>query len=443
MRHERNCGPQLCPPWCPRCPGLMFTVEAERDGACVSLGIPCGPVGGPSPPRTNPYSCKAGGAPAWLLPSSAPRATCAGCGAPQALAAQLYAPVPGFDRTLYIMGCNNAACPAPLDKRWRVLRQQCPAVTSAGPPALPCTATDRVVADDVSAANWGDCGGGGCGGGWAAGDGGEWGATARAACSATDIERLLAQREAVSTNAGPSSTAGPLTPVRVPTGVPIVPTMSPPPVGLFMPTPSADLIHTHQETVLKIIPEPWEADDDLSHERALLAAYRGREAGDEVIRTGDVEAANEGANTGAAAGPSSAGHYGGVASTGGQGEQYEATPPGTSLFLRFAKRLQRSPHQCVRYAYGGEPLWPVQPPLDFDTPPPRCPGCGAARVFELQLMPSLLAVLGVDGTTGNGSVDAAGDEKDVVGGWAVLAVYSCDHSCGESCEEYIRVINAM
>jgi len=39
------------------------------------------------------------------------------------------------------------------------------------------------------------------------------------------------------------------------------------------------------------------------------------------------------------------------------GEKYERLPPDQRALFAFMERLKRSPHQSVRYAYGGEPVW--------------------------------------------------------------------------------------
>ncbi|CAM9461481.1 unnamed protein product, partial [Phaeothamnion confervicola] len=68
--------------------------------------------------------------------------------------------------------------------------------------------------------------------------------------------------------------------------------------------------------------------------------------------------------------------------------------------LDFSERVQREPNQCVRYAWGGRPLWSTAHPPSHE-PPPCC--CGAPRVFEMQLMPALLLALRVDEAAATGS----------------------------------------
>ncbi len=66
---------------------------------------------------------------------------------------------------------------------------------------------------------------------------------------------------------------------------------------------------------------------------------------------------------------------------------------------------------------------------------PAC-RCGAPRVFELQILPSLLHVLEVDkASTGTdlGSLYSHGMN------WGNLCVYSCPHSCPESDSEFVVV----
>ena len=63
---------------------------------------------------------------------------------------------------------------------------------------------------------------------------------------------------------------------------------------------------------------------------------------------------------------------------------------GDRAFRRFQRRLQRAPEQVMRWCYGGKPLQLCDAtPLEALCIP-RCPHCGAPRVFEAQLMPALL-----------------------------------------------------
>lgn len=153
------------------------------------------------------------------------------------------------------------------------------------------------------------------------------------------------------------------------------------------------------------------------------------------------------------------------------GERYERLPPEERAFLSFTRRLKRAPGQVARYAYGGSPMWSVPPPhrdkqhqheqqqqqrnlkaknnksQKNSTPLPAIMNCvcGARRVFEFQILPSLLHVLDVDG---NATKDSGEDDiMDLIakGGmnWGVIAIYSCSMSCDESREEFVIVQNAV
>ena len=74
-------------------------------------------------------------------------------------------------------------------------------------------------------------------------------------------------------------------------------------------------------------------------------------------------------------------------------DKYEAAPAEEIALHRYQERVLRAPSQCVRYAYGGTPLWPSAKGLPRV---PNCPGCGGNRVFEMQLMSPVLHVLDVD-----------------------------------------------
>ncbi|KAJ2798603.1 hypothetical protein H4R21_003862 [Coemansia helicoidea] len=109
-------------------------------------------------------------------------------------------------------------------------------------------------------------------------------------------------------------------------------------------------------------------------------------------------------------------------------ERYErdALPPGTdAAFARFSRVVSRNPEQVLRYQFGGVPLlYTAQDETarllragpqsgdsgsdsDSDSDAggggwrrgcstdglPKCPRCGARRVFECQIMPALLSVL--------------------------------------------------
>lgn len=74
-------------------------------------------------------------------------------------------------------------------------------------------------------------------------------------------------------------------------------------------------------------------------------------------------------------------------------EAYESS----DLLYKFQKRVERWPSQCVRYCFGGKPLL-MSAELPTDIPP--C-DCGAQRVFELQLLPTLSTCMSRSGCVPN------------------------------------------
>lgn len=127
----------------------------------------------------------------------------------------------------------------------------------------------------------------------------------------------------------------------------------------------------------------------------------------------------------------------------GGGSTWTATEPDERLSVEdralwtFTDRLQRSPRQVLRYALGGVPLWsiPVSVALSskvLSTPPiPACV-CGAPRVYECQLLPSVLAILRVDQPQHE---SIWGDALD----FGNVAVYSCTAACADADEEFVVV----
>ncbi|KAL0207180.1 hypothetical protein P9112_011808 [Eukaryota sp. TZLM1-RC] len=94
-----------------------------------------------------------------------------------------------------------------------------------------------------------------------------------------------------------------------------------------------------------------------------------------------------------------------------------------SLFAEFSARISRNSKQIIRYCFDGEPLWPCpQPNLTV----PNCSYCGSKRVFEFQVLPSIIYL----GNTDN--VD-----------FTSLLIYSCENSCDckhEYVEEFVYVL---
>lgn len=86
-----------------------------------------------------------------------------------------------------------------------------------------------------------------------------------------------------------------------------------------------------------------------------------------------------------------------------------------SAFKRFGKIIALNPEQIIRYDRGGVPLLSTDYAPSMPVIPP-CSLCGCSRNFEMQIMPNLLALIGVD-RLGN-SID-----------WATLLLYTCSKNC--------------
>lgn len=111
-------------------------------------------------------------------------------------------------------------------------------------------------------------------------------------------------------------------------------------------------------------------------------------------------------------------------------------------FQKFADRLAQNPEQVLRYEFGGTPLLYSKtdavgklfsPSASFapegkvktvsqrghGSGMPRCPNCGASRVFELQLVPQAIAELEID-------------EEGLEGmEWGTVILGVCERDCAE------------
>jgi hypothetical protein len=118
--------------------------------------------------------------------------------------------------------------------------------------------------------------------------------------------------------------------------------------------------------------------------------------------------------------------------TGGPDElEFAASSHTDKQLLKFKRAIKSNPNQVLRYQKGGKPLWISSkhvPSSESDIPP--CEYCGAARIFEFQVMPQLLNVLQLDETptlkAGEAPVAAASID------WGVLAIYTCSRRCTPS-----------
>ncbi|GBG80322.1 hypothetical protein CBR_g30690 [Chara braunii] len=100
-------------------------------------------------------------------------------------------------------------------------------------------------------------------------------------------------------------------------------------------------------------------------------------------------------------------------------------------FLKFKKRLDRAPEQCLRYQRNGHLIWPSS---QLPTQIADCETCGEPRVFEMQLMPPLLYFLQEAVRT----VDHQYPESIADFDWLTVAVFTCSQSCAQRSGQDVR-----
>ncbi|KAF1333969.1 hypothetical protein FI667_g2305, partial [Globisporangium splendens] len=395
---------------------------------------------------SSPYVCKAGGLPAWYKsdepPQEANTLTCPKCQHTLFLVAQVYAPV-DTDRTLYIFGCNSVDC-TETPGSWRVLRDQSKTVDTA----VAVGGDDEQqsqVGTSVPKSAW-DAGSDGDSSDWGDNDDDESDPFAVAGSKSggddlIDLELLLLQRDDA---------------MKLPASKPITQQQKKTTAnakGDPLPASSATGKSTSVFPAMPIdvIDEPYEdylSENDYSHENALLDEYIKQEEEEKSTDVGDLRKVISSAKKNGG---------GGAAGSSSSGESYEKTPAQQRHFMRFQKRINRCPLQCLRYDYGGEPLWPVPKPQNVKIP--KCV-CGEARVFELQLTPTINYFLKVDQfahtpiashppaasttTDGDSKATAPPALKSAGGGmdWLSVTVYCCPKSCSRSREEFVHVLPA-
>lgn len=137
------------------------------------------------------------------------------------------------------------------------------------------------------------------------------------------------------------------------------------------------------------------------------------------------------------------------------GETYEKQhlPRGVDKqFKKFTERVECAPTQCVRYGFGGQPLFygslqAQQQQLMTSS----CPYCHGPRVFEFQLMPNVLSILPTTEYATQEEVTVKGkakniDTKTVLDSWNVgmefgtILVFVCQKDCHPGELEDVRYI---
>ena len=286
--------------------------------------------------RTN----KVGGRPVLFAAQPAPR--CPGCGATLALVLQAHLPLaapPDDRRQLLVCVCTSPRCRLPPARRFAAFRVRIPCATP--PPPSPSTSSPAAAPAPAPApALFAECNT------WGDDDDENWGAS----------DDVNTKEEPVD---APSSTEQPTTEATTTE-------TEPEPPAVF----GEAAEHPFAAHYLETDYEPDALTEDDAHERALLARYKAREA----------EAAKEEEKEGKKGKEKE------------EADVYEHAA-GDRAFRRFQRRVQRAPTQALRWCYGGRPLQLCDATPLARVCVPRCPRCGARRVFEAQLMPALLDAL--------------------------------------------------
>ena len=362
----------------------------------------------------DPKLCQIGGRPVYFTDREPPR--CASCHDDMYLLVQLYNPVEL--KTLYVFSCNRASCyafeskfsgggPVCCQRSQEIVvakeqsKRAVPKVATESPWDTPATGTDWDAEEE-------------------AGD---------------NLESMIERMELD----GPKGTGG-NKPKK--NGSKKTSTSTSDGVGFSC----YEIAAQREPSVVKIKDED---DDDVGISggasdakiRTMLARYMEEEDDQEILMA-----------------------LGGGNASGGGGsgrEKDERLSAENRALLTFTDRIKRAPRQVVRYAKGGEPLWSVPLPKKHQTKGkggqksteafvdilkvPACP-CGAERVFECQLMPSLLHVLEVDkhAAKDDGSMEPLNLDQLMHfenGGQnlGAMAIYTCPNNCDLSTEEFVLV----
>ena len=408
-----------------------------------------------------PYTNKLGGQPVWLRPPPPELVdgllACPTCGSKMTLMAQLYTPLhthPRHHRVLYLLACLTPPCAA-TSAGWRVLRDQLDLdsvpylVRAASVPKAALVASAEAAAAAAAEASEAEAKA-------------QPSASVSAAAlmfgsdsdsdddSDDDFAALLAARDAAASSASSSAAAtkqkhGSAPPAASSGKFAVIAVDAPPAsseatVGelvdfdpsewpqLYRPERGAPLLDAALDPYgVTAAPEPsgraaGDKDvDDVDGLAHLMAGVSLEDAG--------------GASCDRASGP------------GDDDEVYESV--GGALFRAYCERVARAPSQLLRYAAEPlliEPLGSVvdtesdsddegEAPARASAAVPPCRRCGAARLFELQLLSSFINAYSDESLPHARAIQSMA--------WGTALVFSCSASCdGDLTAEHIVVQSA-
>ncbi|XP_029952415.1 programmed cell death protein 2-like [Salarias fasciatus] len=337
----------------------------------VLLGLADGDLD-PARHRSSFLTNKAGGVPDWQPGQRGLRPACRRCGAASALVVQVYCPV---DRTpthrnLHLFACTAPACSG-LSEAWTALRSQGAAEDRPGRARGPADPGPGPGPEPVPrVTDWCD-------------GADDWG---------LEEEEEEEEEEA----AGPAVKEEPERPAGSETDV----SGRLQDLQLEDRREDAAAAAVFRPLFISVVEEADLGVEDgaLDHVQELLREYESRE--------GAVQEEQQGGGGGGAGG--------------GVQEEYEKAQArhGDRVFGGFMKRIAPCPQQILRYSHGGRPLFVSSPPAAASRLAPPCGSCGAARTFELQLMPALVSLLRRADRGGGGELE-----------FGTVLVYTCSGSC--------------
>ncbi|XP_054497051.2 programmed cell death protein 2-like [Agelaius phoeniceus] len=364
-------------------------------GQPVLLGLRDAAMAGPVPAGPLPAwaTNKLGGTADWVPAVRAGPPRCARCGRALLLLVQVYCPLERgpAHRALHVFACAAPRCWGAA-RSWKVLRSQYSQAQDKQSRALSVTQKQESA---FAAKDWCE-------------DADDWGACDGAEAPACASLELLGLKEAVSSEVECASQLQQLhlsEPAHGPGAQDTHPAasedMDGPGAQDTHPAASEDMLMAmagsapvFQPFYINVVEEEdYMGFLDTDHADKLLKEYQQRECLDLEQMMAESFSGEDG------------------------NEKYEKSEVKNwdHTFHKFMKRISVCPEQILRYSWGGQPLFITSPPANLEQGIPACSTCGSSRVFEFQLMPTLVSMLQSD--------------SDLSVEFGTVIVYTCERSC--------------